>query len=200
LTVTVHGKHKSHHEAQAAAADEHRGKGAPMAWDEWEQLKAQAAERRSAQMQLNQLDPGDGPPGIAGRPSRYGDLKVPNASLTKISKSAHALYNELWDKARVVAPTSGSAAGDLSNQGFALGAGLQHVSNRWEQQLKSLMDACAQITNHLQVSKRIHAGDDHYIRRQMSSIDILDAGFDERVGQPGEKNRIYGAQPEKKGQ
>jgi hypothetical protein len=171
-----------------------------MAWDEWEQLKSQAAERRSAQMQLNQLDPGDGSPGVAGGPSRYGDLKVPNASLTKISKSAHGLYNELWDKARVAAPASDSAAGDLSKQGFALGAGLRHVAIRWEQQLKSLMDACAQITNHLQVSKSIHAGDDHYISRQMSSIDFLDAGFDERVGRPGEKNGIYGAKPEKREQ
>ncbi|CAM5452608.1 hypothetical protein SGLAM104S_10621 [Streptomyces glaucescens] len=93
-----------------------------MAWDEWEQLKSQAAERQSTQMQLNQLDPGDGSPGIAGKPSKYGDLKVPNASLTKISKSAHTLYNELWDKARVAVPSTDSAAGDLSKQGFALGA------------------------------------------------------------------------------
>ncbi|MEN8651218.1 hypothetical protein ABCR94_11380 [Streptomyces sp. 21So2-11] len=41
-----------------------------MAWDEWEQLKADAAERSSAQMQLNQVDPGGAP---AGAPS--GDLK-----------------------------------------------------------------------------------------------------------------------------
>jgi len=169
-----------------------------MAWDEWEQLKTQAAERQSTQMQLNQLDPGDGSPGIAGGPSKYGDLKVPNASLTKISKSAHTLYNKLWDKARVAVPSSDSAAGDLSKQGFALGAGLQHVSNRWEQQLKSLMDACAQITNHLQVSKKIHAGDDNYIMRQMSSIDALDAGFDERVGQPGKRNDVHGQKDEKK--
>ncbi|MEV5317767.1 hypothetical protein AB0K92_08880 [Streptomyces sp. NPDC052687] len=163
-----------------------------MAWDEWEQLKSQAAERQSTQMQLNQLDPGDGSPGTAGGPSKYGDLKVPNTSLTKISKSAHTLYNALWDKARVAVPSSDSAASDLSKQGFALGAGLQHVSNRWEEQLKSLMDACAQITNHLQVTKKIHAGDENFIVRQMSSIDTLDAGFDERVGQPGEKNPVYG--------
>ncbi|GEC06381.1 hypothetical protein SSP24_40360 [Streptomyces spinoverrucosus] len=169
-----------------------------MAWDEWEQLKSEAAERQSAQMQLNQLDPGDGSPGMAGGPSTYGDLEVPNASLTKISKSAHTLYNELWDKARVAVPTSDSAASDLSKQGFALGAGLQHVSNRWEQQLKSLMDACAQITNHLQRTKNIHASDDNYIVRQMSSIATLDAGFDERVGQPGEKNPIYGEKKEKR--
>ncbi|HZF92472.1 hypothetical protein [Streptomyces sp.] len=170
-----------------------------MAWDEWEQLKTQAAERQSTQMQLNQLDPGDGSPGTAGGPSKYGDLKVPNASLTKISKSAHTLYNELWDKARIAVPSSDSAASDLSKQGFALGAGLQHVSTRWEQQLKSLMDACAQITNHLQRTKTIHAGDDGYIMRQMSSIELLDTGFDERVGQPGEKNdKIYGEKDEKK--
>ncbi|MET9392340.1 hypothetical protein ABZY20_18405 [Streptomyces sp. NPDC006624] len=169
-----------------------------MAWDEWEQLKTEAGERQSAQMQLNQLDPGDGSPGTAGGRSSYGDLKVANASLTKISKSAHSLYNALWDKARVSVPSSDSAASDLSKQGFALGAGLQHVSNRWEEQLRSLMDACAQITNHLQVTKKIHAGDDNFIVRQMSSIDTLDAGFDERVGQPGEKNRIYGEKKDEK--
>ncbi|MER6344197.1 hypothetical protein ACWC10_07310 [Streptomyces sp. NPDC001595] len=169
-----------------------------MAWDEWEQLKTQAAERQSTQMQLNQLDPGDGSPGHAGGPSSFGDLKVANASLTKISKSAHSLYNALWDKARVAVPTSDSAAADLSKQGFALGAGLQHVSNRWEEQLKSLMDACAQITNHLQVTKKIHSGDDNYIVRQMSSIAALDSGFDERVGAPGEKNPVYGEKSDKK--
>ncbi|MFF3330140.1 hypothetical protein ACFYWX_11350 [Streptomyces sp. NPDC002888] len=35
-----------------------------MAWDEWEQLKSQAARGGSAHMQLNQLDPGSG-----GRPA-----------------------------------------------------------------------------------------------------------------------------------
>jgi hypothetical protein len=169
-----------------------------MAWDEWEQLKAQAAERQPTHMRLNQLDPGDGSPGSAGGPSSYGDLKVPNASLTKISTSAHGLYNQLWDKARVATAPSDTAASDLSRQGFALGGGLQTISTRWEEQLKSLMDACAQISNHLQVSKKIHAGDDHYIERQMSSIDVLDKYFDERVGAPGAKNPVYGPKPEKK--
>ncbi|MFF0159545.1 hypothetical protein ACFYRY_18715 [Streptomyces sp. NPDC005263] len=167
-----------------------------MAWEEWDQLKAQAAERQSAHMQLNQLDPGDG--GRYVRPSGYGDLKVKNESLTKISKSAHDLYNQLWDKARVAVAPSDSAASDLSKQGFELGAGLQHVSNRWDEQLKSLMDACAQISNHLQVTKKLHSGDENFIERQMSSIDLLDAGFDERVGQPGEKNPLYGKKDEKK--
>ncbi|MFE4666382.1 hypothetical protein ACFRI7_26750 [Streptomyces sp. NPDC056716] len=167
-----------------------------MAWDEWEQLKAEAAERQSTGMQLNQLDAGDG---STGAPSRAGDLKVANASLTDISGSAHTLYNQLWDKARVAVPSSDKAAGNLTTQGFALGDGLQHVSNRWEEQLRSLMDACAQITNHLQVTRNIHAGDENYIVRQMSSIATLDAGFDERVGQPGEANPVYGTPSEAEG-
>ncbi|MGW7786658.1 hypothetical protein [Streptomyces tricolor] len=163
-----------------------------MAWDEWERLKAQAAEGQSAHMQLNHVDGGGGTYGPYTLPSKTGDLKVGHKDLEKIGSAAHHLYDQLWDKARVATPSSDSAAGDLSKQGFALGAALQHVSNRWEEQLKSLMDACAQISNHMQVTKAVHANDEHYIQRQMSSIDALDAGFDERVGVPGRKNSVYG--------
>ncbi|WP_225840079.1 hypothetical protein [Streptomyces sp. NK08204] len=162
-----------------------------MAWDEWEQLKAQAAEGQSAHMRLNHVDGGGGPYGPYVVPGKTGDLKVGHEDLVKIGSAAHHLYDQLWDKARVATPSSDSAAGDLSKQGFALGTGLQHVSSRWEAQLKSLMDACAQISNHMQVTKTVHANDDNYIQRLMSSIDVLDAGFDERAGAPGEANN-YG--------
>ncbi|MER5858964.1 MULTISPECIES: hypothetical protein [unclassified Streptomyces] len=161
-----------------------------MAWDEWEELKA---KHEPASMQLNSVPDGGGTYGPYVVPSKTGDLKVGHGDLVKIGKSAHELYNQLWDKARVSIPSSDSAAGNLTKQGFDLGSGLQHVSNRWDEQLKSLMDACAQISNHMQTTKKVHAGDEHYIQRQMSSIDALDAGFDERVGEPGAKNN-YGKQ------
>ncbi|WP_416986081.1 hypothetical protein [Streptomyces sp. T028] len=172
-----------------------------MAWDEWEQLKSDALQRRqdTTQMRLNSVDAGSG--GTYGPfvlPSKYGVLKASQTDLAAIGKSAHTLYNELWDKARVAVPGSDSAAVDLTKQGFALGAGLQHVSTRWEEQLKSLMDACAHITNHMHRTKTLHAGDDDYIARQTSSIALLDAGFDERVGAPGKPNKVYGEQSEKK--
>ena len=157
-----------------------------MAWDEWEQLKSQATERQSTHMQLNQLEPGGGGGGTAN-PSHYGDLKVSQSDLAKIGDHALTLYNNLWSKGRTAVPSSDKAAGDLSKQGFALGAGLQHVSTRWDEQLSSLRDACAHIANHMQVTKKLHAGDEHYIQRQMSSIDVLDAGFDERAADPGRK-------------
>ncbi|MFD9746102.1 hypothetical protein ACFWX5_21550 [[Kitasatospora] papulosa] len=160
-----------------------------MAWDEWEQLKANAADQRSTGMQLNQLDPGGG--GSAALPGQTGNLKVGHSDLVKIGSQAHGLYDDLWNKARVAVPSSDKAAGDLSGQGFALGGGLKHVSTRWDEQLKSLMDACAHISNHMQVTKKVHAGDETYIHRAVSSIDALDAGFDERVGEPGKKNPAY---------
>ncbi|MDX2597566.1 hypothetical protein PV343_35750 [Streptomyces sp. WI03-4A] len=160
-----------------------------MAWDEWEALKA---EHEPAGMQLNSVPDGGGY-GPYVVPNQTGDLKVGHDDLVKIGKSAHELYNQLWDRARVSVASSDSAASSLSKQGFALGGGLQHVSDRWDAQLKSLMDACAQISNHMQTTKKVHAGDEHYIQRQMSSIDALDAGFDERVGAPGAKND-YGKQ------
>jgi len=173
------------------------GRGITMAWDEWEELKAQAAERHATRMQLNHVDGGGGTYGPYVLPSQYGDLKVKNSELQSIGTAAYELYDQLWNKARVANKSSDSAASDLSRQGFALGAGLKHVSDRWEEQLKSLMDACAQISNHMRVTKTLHAGDETYIQRQMSSIAVLDAGFDEQVGTPGKKNSIYGEHKKK---
>ncbi|WP_199552105.1 hypothetical protein [Streptomyces sp. N35] len=157
-----------------------------MAWDEWEQLKSEAVERQGGgQMQLNRLD--DPPPGPDG--SSFGDLVVGQQDLAKIGDSAHKLYDRLWKEARVAVPSSDKAASDLTSQGFALGAALQHVSNRWENQLRSLMDACAHINNHLAITKNQTRQDDDYIRRNMSAIATLDAGFDENWAAPGKNNK-----------
>ncbi|MFJ4696261.1 hypothetical protein [Streptomyces sp. NPDC088766] len=170
-----------------------------MAWEEWEQLKAEAAAGGTPHMQLNQLDPGSGPVRPAPDPGQYGELRAGQSDLANIGSHAFDLYNDLWDKGRRAVPTSESAAGKLTGGGFALGSALRHVALRWDEQLGSLRDACAHISNHMTVTKKLHADDDHYIRRQMSSIDLLDAGFDERVGEPGEPNPVYGEKDDEKG-
>ncbi|MEV4917162.1 hypothetical protein AB0K47_10175 [Streptomyces tirandamycinicus] len=159
-----------------------------MAWDEWEQLKTQAAGRQSDQMQLNRV-PDEGGGGGGGS---YGDLRASETDLAKIGSNAFTLFNRLWDEARVAGPSSSKAAEDLKRQGFELGAGLAHVAKRWDEQLGSLRDACSHISNHMRVTKKIHKDDEHYITGQLSSIATLDSGFDERVGEPGAKNKIYG--------
>ncbi|MFJ4966571.1 hypothetical protein EES43_11955 [Streptomyces sp. ADI96-02] len=157
-----------------------------MAWDEWEQLKASAAQKQATGMQLNGLPPEDRP--NAGGPQ--GDLRVDQQDLAAIGDKAFTLYNRLWKEARVV--STDTTASDLTSQGFELGGALAHVATRWDRQLASVMDACALISNHMDFTKNAHQGDEYFIQRHVSSIDTLDAGFDESYAPPGEKNPVYG--------
>ncbi|MGW0770380.1 hypothetical protein [Streptomyces sp. NPDC002676] len=148
-----------------------------MAWDEWEQLKAEAAKSGSTHMQLNQLtsDPG----GNTG--NTRGDLTVHQKDLAAIGSAAHELFEDFGrysDHARI---SSMKAAGGLESEGFALGAALDHVAEHWVDQVQTLLDACAHISNHLRYTKNQHAADESYIAGTLSSISQLDKGFDERT-------------------
>jgi hypothetical protein len=74
-----------------------------------------------------------------------------------------------------------TAAGGLKDEGFALGGALDHVAGRWVDQVQSLLDACAHISNHLRFTKNQHAADESYIAGTLSSISLLDQGFDHRT-------------------
>ncbi|GAA4898232.1 hypothetical protein ACFPM3_14280 [Streptomyces coeruleoprunus] len=162
-----------------------------MAWDEWEQLKAEAQARGDTGMRLNGVPPEPAP--NAGGPN--GVLKVHQADLAAIGDEAFKLYTRLWKEARV---TSTETAGtDLTSQGIMLGSALTHVSQRWDRQLNTLMDACALISNHMDFTKNAHQGDEYHIKRRVSSIHALDAGFDESFAPPGKKNDVYGTKEKK---
>ncbi|WP_338697045.1 hypothetical protein V2W30_15495 [Streptomyces sp. Q6] len=149
-----------------------------MAWDEWEQLKAEAADRQPTKMQLNSIpvEPG------GGGPSTYGDLKVDNKDLIAVGKAAHDLhkdFDEASDKARLA---SMSVVDSMKKgDGFELGEAIDHVAVHWVDQVQSLLDATAHIANHLHVTQSVHAKDEVYIEGVISSISTLDKGFDERT-------------------
>ncbi|MFF8592649.1 hypothetical protein ACF061_14590 [Streptomyces sp. NPDC015220] len=147
-----------------------------MAWDEWEQLKAQAAERHSTRMQLNHI-PAD--PSVGGS---QGDLVVGHKDLEAVGKAAHDLFDHFMTYSGHARVTSEAAAGGLKGEGFALGGALEHVTQRWSEQTKTLLDACAQISNHLRYTKNQHAADETYIAGAVSRIATLDKGFDDRKG------------------
>lgn len=148
-----------------------------MAWDEWEQLKAEAAQKQSTHMQLNQL-PADG--GSSAPPQ--GDLQVSQKDLAAIGDAAYKLYNDFGKYSDHARLSSMSAAGGLKTEGFAIGGALDHVAEHWVDQCQDLQDACAHISNHLDYTKNAHAGDEVYIAGTLSSIADLDKGFDERKG------------------
>ncbi|MER6468979.1 hypothetical protein [Streptomyces collinus] len=147
-----------------------------MAWEEWEQLKTQAAERHSPHMQLNQY------PADQGASDTRGDLVVGHQDLEAVGKAAHDLFDHFTTYSGHARAASEAAAGGLKGEGFALGGALEHVTERWSEQTKSLLDACAHISNHLRYTKNQHAADDSYIAGTVSSITALDEGFDDRKG------------------
>ncbi|MDQ0984764.1 hypothetical protein [Streptomyces sp. V2I9] len=150
-----------------------------MAWDEWEQLKADAATRQPTRMQLNHPPP---EPGGAGSGGQQGDLAVNRTDLAAIGDAAYELRRDFGRTSEHARAASQKAAGGLKAQGFALGSALDHVAARWIEQSRSLLDATAHISNHLDFTKGAHAGDEVHIAATVSNIATLDAGFDERKG------------------
>ncbi|MEU9711858.1 hypothetical protein AB0E21_25115 [Streptomyces sp. NPDC047967] len=149
-----------------------------MAWDEWERLKSEAADRRPLRMQLNQVPPE--PSG--GDIDQQGDLAVNQTDLAAIGNAAFELHQDFGQVSKHARAASQKAAEGLKTQGFALGGALDHVASRWVDQSRSLLDATAHISNHLDFTKGAHAGDEVHIAGTVSSIATLDAGFNERKG------------------
>ncbi|MFD5796532.1 hypothetical protein ACFWIO_23990 [Streptomyces diastatochromogenes] len=150
-----------------------------MAWDEWEQLKGDALQRRqgSTHMQLNQLpvDPG-------GSANPQGDLRVNQTDLAAVGNAAYELHQAFQHDSDLARMNSLKAADGLSSEGFEIGSALDHVAQHWVDQVQTLLDATAHISNHLDYTKGAHAGDEVYIAGTLSSIATLDQGFDERKG------------------
>ncbi|MFD9215707.1 MULTISPECIES: hypothetical protein [unclassified Streptomyces] len=145
-----------------------------MAWDEWERLKADAGNRSSSHMQLNQVPNEKGTGG-----GQQGDLRVDQQDLAAVGDSAFKLFTDLGRYGRDAWSSSQTAATDLKAQEFELGGALDTVQERWEKSLTTLLDACAHISNHMDFTKKAHAGDEYHIASTVSSIATLDKGFDE---------------------
>ncbi|MFJ4624348.1 hypothetical protein [Streptomyces sp. NPDC088812] len=133
-----------------------------MAWDEWEQLKADAVEGGATRMRLNQIpaDPGGG--------SGAGDLVVNQDDLGAVGHDAFLLYEDLQTGADIAGAgankdgvgSSSQAAAALKSHGFATGGALETTVDIWTSQLKTVLQACAHISDHLDFSKKLHAQED----------------------------------------
>ncbi|MET8505663.1 hypothetical protein ABZV60_13550 [Streptomyces sp. NPDC004787] len=112
-------------------------------------------------MRLNQADPGGG--GGAG-----AELGVNQDHLGAIGHAAFALHGRLVKDGNHAASVTTEAGGDLTKNGFLTGSALATVHRTWDSQLRTLLDACAQISNHLDYSAAAHAKDDADIHAALS--------------------------------
>ncbi|MFG2518954.1 hypothetical protein [Streptomyces sp. NPDC048527] len=142
-----------------------------MAWEEWEQLKAQATERSSARMRLNQL-------ADVGGSGEQG-LMVYQDELGAVGHEAHELHGDLHAQADIDGMgadkqgngTTTRAAVELKRQNFAMGGALSQAVKTWSSQVDSLLQACAHISNHLNYSKKSYAHDDAMIAASVRHAD-----------------------------
>ncbi|MEU1669124.1 hypothetical protein ABZ547_37230 [Streptomyces sparsogenes] len=132
---------------------------------EWKGLRAEARTR----MRLNEA--GGTSPGTAS-----GDLIVQQDDLGRVGHEAFLLHDRLKKAGDMTrgAKDDGStakAASVLAMHHFTLGGALTTMTTVWNDQVKTLLQACAHISNHLDYSKKSQAHTDAKIAADMARRD-----------------------------
>ncbi|OLO32959.1 hypothetical protein PZ61_0222260 [Streptomyces sp. MNU77] len=137
---------------------------------EWGELKAAAA------MRLNQAGGtgGSGPKGSA-------DFVVKDDELGGIGHAAFGLFNKLEPTGKHAKTASETASKGLTGDGFTTGAAFTEVIGTWEKQVKSLLQACAHISNHLDYTKKARKSDDEWLETQLRIVGPVAPGADGAV-------------------
>ncbi|MFJ9937090.1 hypothetical protein ACIRSJ_28695 [Streptomyces virginiae] len=135
-----------------------------MSFDE-EWSAARAAAGSNAAMRLNQAPaptPGGGAP----------DLALNQDQIGAIGSEAYKLHTRLQTDGKHAATATTEAAGALTREGFASGAALLKANTVWEGQVKTLVAACATISNGLNYSLSSHAKDEQQLHADFTASAI----------------------------
>lgn len=138
--------------------------------DEW-------ASAKTVAMRVNNAG-GDG--GSKPKPGS-ADYVVEDDELGDIGHDAFGLFNGLESGGKHAAAASETAGSSLTGDGFVTGAALTEVKRTWETQVKTLLQACAHISNHLDHTKKSRAKDDDWIQAQLRIIGPVAPGQDGAV-------------------
>ncbi|MEV7445288.1 hypothetical protein AB0O22_29840 [Streptomyces sp. NPDC091204] len=132
---------------------------------EWSAARATATANVS--MRLNQVpaDPGGG--GGGG-----GDLELNQDHIGAVGSDAYKLHTRLQTDGKHAATATSEAAGALTKEGFASGAALLKAHGLWEGQVKTLVAACANISNGLNYSLASHAKDEQQLHADFTASAI----------------------------
>ncbi|WP_347879781.1 hypothetical protein [Streptomyces sp. Tu 2975] len=108
---------------------------------------------------------------------RTADLSVNQDDLGAVGHEAYLLHGRLSRDGDHARPSTFEAANALTNGNFVSGPQLLKVHDRWNAQLRALLDACGQISNHLDHTRVDHAGNDADIAGRLTAIATLDKYF-----------------------
>ncbi|MGK5631460.1 hypothetical protein [Streptomyces sp. URMC 123] len=132
---------------------------------EWAALMSAAKEPgQSTGTRLNQLDPASG-----GGSNQ--DLVVTQDDLGAVGHEAFLLHERLRKAADIAgagsdksgAGSTAQAAKECSDRNLTMGGELYTTLSTWDSQVKTVLQMCAHISNHLDYSRKAHAADDKAI-------------------------------------
>lgn len=128
-------------------------------------MRAAAAERTA--VRLNSV-PAEG----GGAGGGY-DLVVNRDDLGAVGNDAYDLLGRMGKEGDIARASTFDAATALTNGNFVSGSAVLKVHDFWKTHLKTLLDSCAQISNHLDYSKARHAADEVRITGELTRISVL---------------------------
>ncbi|MCX5199620.1 hypothetical protein OOK31_38070 [Streptomyces sp. NBC_00249] len=102
------------------------------------------------------------------------DLELNQDHIGAIGSEAYELHSRLQADARHAATATSEAAAALAKEGFASGAALATAQARWEGQVKTLVAACAQISNGLNYSLSSHRKEEQRLYAEFTSSKIAE--------------------------
>ncbi len=141
-----------------------------MAWDEWEQLKAAAAERQSAHMQLNQLptERGGGGGGVTyGPPS--GRLRSDKSAWSKAGEGVSELRTNLG---RALIELEDSQTGLDKTSAFLTAAAVKGVFDSWERRVRDIDEWCDGLAGVLEKTGNDQLRTDQAIEAEIAALNV----------------------------
>ncbi|MFE9488439.1 MULTISPECIES: amino acid ABC transporter permease [unclassified Streptomyces] len=141
-----------------------------MAWDEWEQLKAGAAERGGAtHMQINSTSVDGGyaqPTTGSGGP----DLLITDGPWTAAAGVAQELRTSTHNGLTELKKSDDGMGGGA--KGFDCAAALTEIQPTWEARLEAVRDECDQLHGTLGKTGKQFGEIDHDVRSEVGSVHV----------------------------
>ncbi|MFK0048167.1 hypothetical protein ACIQU4_29585 [Streptomyces sp. NPDC090741] len=135
--------------------------------EEWSAARATAAANVSMRLNHVPVEPGGSGGGGSG-----SDLELNQDHIGAIGTEAYKLHTRLQTDGKHAATATGEAAGALTKESFVSGAALLRLNSVWESQVKTLVAACANISNGLNYSLSSHAKDEEQLHADFTTSAI----------------------------
>lgn len=138
-----------------------------MAWDEWEQLKSEAAERSSTQTRLNQL-PANQSGGAPGGAS-HGDMKSDKKAWATAGAGLKRLDEPIG---KALTRLSDGQAG-LDAAGVQSAAAQKELYDSWKRYVKGVSKRCADLGGLLEAAGHTLSQSDEQLKGELDKIENL---------------------------